>query len=185
MLRLREAMRKEQEQRGDSRQPAPAPAAEGGTALADIRLQQEVGELPDVAGVRALFGDGGLRAFRAEVAPEEGPYRGARYLFDVEVPADYPYHPPRVHCATPVFHPNIDLEGHVCLNILREDWTPAQNLSCVLLGLLFLFLEPNPTDPLNRDAADLMTANPEEFRRTVRSTLYGGFFFGKKFPRLV
>lgn len=51
-----------------------------------------------------------------------------------------------------VYHPNLDLEGHVCLNILREEWNPILTLNSVLVGLLFLFLEPNPGDPLNKGA---------------------------------
>jgi ubiquitin-conjugating enzyme E2 M len=61
-----------------------------------------------------------------------------------------------VHCDTKIFHPNIDLEGNVCLNILRADWKPVLNLNNVILGVLYLFIEPNPTDPLNQDAAELM-----------------------------
>jgi ubiquitin-conjugating enzyme E2 M len=49
-----------------------------------------------------------------------------------------------------IYHPNIDLEGNVCLNILREDWKPVLNLQSIVVGLQFLFLEPNPDDPLNK-----------------------------------
>jgi hypothetical protein len=37
-------------------------------------------------------------------------------------------------------------------NILREDWKPVLNLSSVMVGLQYLFLEPNPDDPLNKGA---------------------------------
>ena len=49
-----------------------------------------------------------------------------------------------------IYHPNIDTQGSVCLNILRQDWRPVFNLNSVMIGLLFLFLEPNPDDPLNK-----------------------------------
>lgn len=48
-----------------------------------------------------------------------------------------------------IFHPNIDPDGHVCLNILREDWMPSIDLSQVAHSLQFLLTEPNPYDPLN------------------------------------
>lgn len=51
-----------------------------------------------------------------------------------------------------IYHPNVDLEGNVCLNILREDWKPVLNLNSIMVGLQYLFLEPNPTDPLNKGA---------------------------------
>jgi len=49
-----------------------------------------------------------------------------------------------------IYHPNIDLDGNICLNILREDWKPVLNINSILVGLQFLFLEPNPEDPLNK-----------------------------------
>jgi len=48
-----------------------------------------------------------------------------------------------------VYHPNIDPKGNVCLNILRDDWTPTLNLQAVLFGLVHLFYYPNPDDPLD------------------------------------
>lgn len=89
----------------------------------------------------------------------------------------YPHEPPKVHCLTKVrsngrkgcryrssltecghtsrqiYHPNIDLEGNVCLNILREDWKPVLDINSVIYGLIYLFYEPNPDDPLNRGAS--------------------------------
>ena len=52
-----------------------------------------------------------------------------------------------------IYHPNVDLDGNVCLNILREDWKPVLNLNSVMVGLQYLFLEPNADDPLNKGAA--------------------------------
>lgn len=49
-----------------------------------------------------------------------------------------------------IYHPNIDLEGNVCLNILREDWKPVLNINSIIVGLQYLFLEPNADDPLNK-----------------------------------
>jgi hypothetical protein len=52
-----------------------------------------------------------------------------------------------------IYHPNVDLDGNVCLNILREDWKPVLNLNSVMVGLQYLFLEPNADDPLNKGEA--------------------------------
>ena len=51
------------------------------------------------------------------------------------MPKTYPHDPPKVQCETTVFHPNIDMEGHVCLNILREDWKPVLTIQSVIMGL--------------------------------------------------
>ncbi len=66
-----------------------------------------------------------------------------------------------------VYHPNIDLEGNVCLNILREDWKPVLTINAIVYGLQYLFLEPNPDDPLNKEAANelqVIEINDREFR---------------------
>jgi ubiquitin-conjugating enzyme E2 M len=82
--------------------------------------------------------------FTLYITPNDGMYIGAIFTFSISIPHSYPYDPPKVHCDTLVYHPNIDLEGHVCLNILRQDWMPVLSLGSVIFGLMTLFLEPNP-----------------------------------------
>jgi ubiquitin-conjugating enzyme E2 M len=90
-------------------------------------------------------------------------WAGGKYKFTVNVPNSYPHEAPKCHCDTPIYHPNIDLQGNVCLNILRADWKPVLGINTVILGLVFLFIEPNPNDPLNKEAAELMRNNPASF----------------------
>jgi ubiquitin-conjugating enzyme E2 M len=96
-----------------------------------------------------------LTNFNVVVCPDTGPWNGASYQFSFTIPALYPHEPPKVVCNTKIYHPNIDLSGAVCLNILREDWKPVLDINAVIYGLIYLFYEPNPDDPLNREAADL------------------------------
>ena len=98
---------------------------------------------------------------------------GGKYAFSVKVPNDYPYKAPTVHCDTPVYHPNIDTEGNVCLNILRADWKPVLDIGSVIMGLIFLFLEPNPNDPLNHEAAAEFRDFPDRFKQNVLRSLRG------------
>lgn len=49
----------------------------------------------------------------------QGFYRGGKFVFNFNVLQGYPHEPPKVKCETMVYHPNIDLEGNICLNILR------------------------------------------------------------------
>jgi ubiquitin-protein ligase len=96
-----------------------------------------------------------LTNFSVVVSPDSGCWSGAKYHFTFAIPALYPHEPPKVTCNTKIYHPNINLEGAVCLNILREDWKPVLDINAVIYGLIYLFYEPNPDDPLNREAADL------------------------------
>lgn len=92
-----------------------------------------------------------LMNFRLSITPNDGMYCGGTFVFKVTVPTTYPHDAPKVLCETRVFHPNIDMEGHVCLNILREDWKPVLTIQSVIMGLQFIMLEPNADDPLNKE----------------------------------
>lgn len=81
-----------------------------------------------------------LLNFKLIICPDEGYYKGGRFAFNFKVGANYPHEPPKVKCETQVYHPNIDLEGNVCLNILREDWKPVLTINSIVYGLQYLFL---------------------------------------------
>jgi ubiquitin-protein ligase len=90
-----------------------------------------------------------LMLFNVKVKPDSGLWKSAAYSFEVTVPKMYPHEPPKVQCVTPIYHPNIDWGGAVCLNILRKDWKPVLDLNAVIYGIIMLFYEPNANDPLN------------------------------------
>merc|ERR1719240_1044416 len=123
-----------------------------------------------------------LMNFHITIAPDEGLWKGAQYTFNFMVAPLYPHEAPKVKCETKIYHPNIDLSGNICLNILREDWKPVLSISSVVYGLLYLFLEPNAGDPLNHEAAQLLRNNAGEFARLVARSLRGGTVAGQSFP---
>lgn len=73
--------------------------------------------------------------FVLTIEPDEGMYRDGRFTFDFNINPNFPHDPPKVQCQQKIYHPNIDPEGKVCLNILREDWKPVLNLNAVIVGL--------------------------------------------------
>ena len=75
--------------------------------------------------------------------------------------------------------------GNVCLNILRAEWKPVLGLNTVILGLIFLLVEPNADDPLNHEAAALMRSSIQSFREKVTKTLKGGNFDGAQFVKFL
>ena len=126
-----------------------------------------------------------LSNFNVVIKPDSGYWKGATYKFVFVVPPHYPHSPPKVDCTTKIYHPNIDLQGKVCLNILREDWRPVMDINSVIYGLIYLFYEPNADDPLNHEAADLFRKDIKSFERLVNRTLRGGTLDGVSFERLV
>lgn len=63
--------------------------------------------------------------------------------------------PPKVRFLTRIYHPNIDRLGRICLDILKDKWSPALQIRTVLLSIQALLSAPNPDDPLNNEAAEL------------------------------
>ncbi|KAB2618004.1 NEDD8-conjugating enzyme Ubc12 [Pyrus ussuriensis x Pyrus communis] len=114
-----------------------------------------------------------------------GKDQGGTFSFTFQVAPIYPHEALKVKCQTKMYHPNIDLEGNVCLNILREDWKPVLNINTVIYGLYHLFTEPNYEDPLNHDAAAVLRDNPKMFESNVRRAMAGGYVGQTFFPRCI
>ncbi|KAL0309301.1 UNVERIFIED_CONTAM: Ubiquitin-conjugating enzyme E2 5A [Sesamum radiatum] len=81
------------------------------------------------------------------MGPQDSPYAGGVFLVTIHFPPDYPFKPPKVAFRTKVFHPNINSNGSICLDILKEQWSPALTISKVLLSICSLLTDPNPDDP--------------------------------------
>lgn len=164
----------------------PAKAAAKGRMAVEIRLQQEFDqlELPQSCVVDFPNSDD-LMHFNIRITPDIGFWKGCTYHFSFDIPLEYPYTTPKVKCQTKIYHPNIDLEGNICLNILRDDWTPVQTIAAVIFGLLLLLDDPNANDPLNHQAAALLRKDRGEFAQVVRRTLRGEVYEGVRFPRLM
>ncbi|KAI9298025.1 NEDD8-conjugating enzyme UBC12 [Neoconidiobolus thromboides FSU 785] len=166
--------KKEKVAGGDNRKPK--------TSAATIRVQKDLGDLELPKTMEMTFPNPeDILNFELTIAPDDGYYRCGKFQFSFKINANYPHEPPKVLCLNKIYHPNIDLSGNVCLNVLREDWKPVLNLNTVIVGLQFLFLEPNPDDPLNKDAARDLRADPTKFASTVRHTLRGGTHNGEEF----
>jgi len=119
--------------------------------------------------------------FELTITPDEGMYKGGEFKFSFVINTNYPHEPPKVKCLPKIYHPNVDLEGNVCLNILREDWKPVLNLNSVMVGLQYLFLEPNADDPLNKEAAEDLRRNRDQFITNVKISMRGGQVKGESY----
>lgn len=75
--------------------------------------------------------------------PEKTPYEGLTLKLGFVFPATYPYVPPEVRFKTPIYHPNVDMKGRICLDILKDKWSAVLNVGSVLLSLQSLLGEPN------------------------------------------
>lgn len=87
--------------------------------------------------------------------PKDTPYENG--IFDIEIllPEDYPMSPPKVLFVTKIFHPNIDKLGRICLDVLKDKWTPALQIRSILLSIQVLMANPDLEDFLDIEAAEL------------------------------
>ncbi|XP_011294291.1 nedd8-conjugating enzyme UbcE2M [Musca domestica] len=165
---------KQQKKEGD--QTGRSGAQQKKASAAQLRIQKDINELTLPKTCAMEFPDpDDLLNFKLIICPDEGFYKGGRFVFNFRVGPNYPHEAPKVKCETQVYHPNIDLEGNVCLNILREDWNPVLTISSIVYGLQYLFLEPNPEDPLNKEAADVLQTNRRLFEHNVSKAMRGNF----------
>lgn len=101
------------------------------------------------------------------VGPQDTPYAGIVYKMTLDFPADYPLSPPLIKFTSPVWHPNVDMSGNICLDILKEKWSAVYNVTSILLSLQSLLNNPNNASPLNAQAAELWDSDPKEYKRLL------------------
>jgi ubiquitin-conjugating enzyme E2 D/E len=102
------------------------------------------------------------------VGPTESPYEGGLFELVIQFPTDYPFRPPLVTFTTRIYHPNINAQGGICLDILKDQWTPALSIGKVLLSISSLLTDANPRDPLVPEIARQYETNRELFNQTAR-----------------
>jgi ubiquitin-conjugating enzyme E2 M len=162
-------------------------ASDGKTAVsisgAFLRIERDLAEieLPDTVAISKKTDD--LKELRFDIQVDSGLWKGGKYEFKFDFPDKYPIEGPKVTCMDKIYHPNIDLDGHVCTSVLRNGWRAVYTTQIVMFALLFLFTNPNPNDPLNTEAAEEMRERGEQFKRNVTSSMRGQAVKGSQFPR--
>ena len=68
------------------------------------------------------------------MGPGDSPYSGGVFFLAIHFPTDYPFKPPKVNFTTRIYHPNINSNGSICLDILRDQWSPALTISKGMLA---------------------------------------------------
>ena len=102
------------------------------------------------------------------MGPHSSPYEGGIFHMRVSFPMDYPFKPPTCVFTTKIFHPNINTSGGICLDILKEQWSPALTMTKVLLSICSMLDDPNPADPLMPTIARLYEENREQYNQEAR-----------------
>ncbi|KAI5188709.1 ubiquitin-conjugating enzyme E2 D [Nematocida sp. AWRm77] len=113
--------------------------------------------------------DSDIYTWRGKITPPQGSnYHGGTFYLDIKFPTDYPFKPPRIRFLTRIFHPNINTNGTICLDILNEKWSPALTISKVMMSICSWLDEPNPEDPLVPDIASVCKLDPEKYKEKCK-----------------
>ena len=136
------------------------------------RLQRELAEIEKDTPVNCSAGlvtPDDLFTWQATIiGPTETPYEGGMFNLVILFPTDYPFKPPKISFTTRIYHPNINSTGGICLDILKDQWSPALSITKVLLSICSLLSDPNPDDPLAPEIANIYKTNKDEFNRIAR-----------------
>ncbi|KAF7919394.1 uncharacterized protein EAE97_011726 [Botrytis byssoidea] len=101
--------------------------------------------------------------------PAETPFEGGLWKIHVELPDQYPYKSPSIGFVNRIFHPNIDESGSVCLDVINQTWSPMFDMINIFEVFLPQLLRyPNPTDPLNGEAAALLMRDSKAYDVKVK-----------------
>ena len=135
------------------------------------RLQREIADMLKDPPANCSAGTEGEDLFHWKatiIGPEGTPYHGGVFNLNVLFPPDYPFKAPKFNFTTKIYHPNINSAGQICLDILKDQWSPALSVSKVLLSICSLLNDPNPDDPLVIDIANEYKQNRELFNKKAR-----------------
>jgi ubiquitin-conjugating enzyme (huntingtin interacting protein 2) len=106
---------------------------------------------------------------RRPAGPAASPYEGGTFLVDIQLPGAYPFEPPKMRFITKVWHPNVSsANGAICLDVLKEQWSPALTLKTALLSVQALLASPEPDDPQDAVVARQYLAQRPLFDHTAR-----------------
>lgn len=140
---------------------------------AEIRLTKELKEVSKddkTSGVKAVALEGGNNRLLLGTlsGPSGTPYEGGTFEVDISIPQQYPFEPPKMKFITKIWHPNISSQtGAICLDILKDQWSPALTIKTALLSLQALLCSPEPDDPQDAEVAKMYLNDIDKFNKTA------------------
>jgi len=135
------------------------------------RIQKELADLTNQPPPNCSAGPKGDNLYEwvaTILGPSESVYEGGIFFLDIHFSPDYPFKPPKVMFKTRIYHCNINSQGLICLDILKDNWSPALTIGNVLLSISSLLTDCNPMDPLVGSIAQQYLQNRDEHDRTAK-----------------
>ncbi|EIW72887.1 ubiquitin-conjugating enzyme (huntingtin interacting protein 2) [Tremella mesenterica] len=143
--------------------------------MSDARLRRVQKEIRDCAKDKTsqisleMIDENPFHLIGAFPGPPDTPYEGGYYEVDIVVPDAYPFQPVKMKFITKVYHPNISsASGAICLDILKDAWSPVLTLKSTLISLQSLLCDPVPNDPQDAEVAKHFLTDRQSFNATAK-----------------
>ena len=124
-------------------------SAKGKASLRRIMKEYAAISASPIPGVSVYVAADDAYSWKVVMSDLPAPYTDGAWLLTVQFPSDYPFRPPRVKFVTPVYHCNVSVDGHICLDTLKDAWSPALSISRALEAIRTLLINPKADDPLD------------------------------------
>lgn len=141
-------------------------------ALLSQRLKNEISKIVSDKDINSpmfvLQMTNSMYVYKGQIhGPKDSLYSG--YSFDVELslPLNYPFSPPNVKFITPIKHININANGDICLNILKNGWDPKNTMASVMISIHCLLAQPNFEDAFNDDLLEIYKNSKVNYSNTI------------------
>jgi len=129
---------------------------------------QDLGRDPPAQCSAGPVGDDMFHWQATIMGPPDSPYQGGVFFLTIHFPTDYPFKPPKVAFTTRIYHPNINSNGSICLDVLKSQWSPALTISKLLLSVCSLLCDPNPDDPLVPEIAKIFKTDRPRYNQLAK-----------------
>ena len=113
------------------------------------------------------------------IGPPDSPFEGGIFKCELTFTSTYPNKPPKFKFISNLFHPNIYIDGNVCISILHEGtdewgyehiserWKPSHSVDSVLMSVLSMLTNPNFDSPANIDASIMWRNDWEGYKKQI------------------
>jgi ubiquitin-conjugating enzyme E2 N len=135
------------------------------------RVQKDLAQLnrKPIQGMEVNANPDNLRSLKVKISgPVSSPYQGGIFYLELFLDENYPMKPPKARFLTKIYHPNIDKLGRICLDILKDKWSPMLSIGTLLTSIQGLLSTPNPDDPLANDVANHWKKDEKDAKRTAK-----------------
>uniref|UniRef100_A0AC34RQ70 UBC core domain-containing protein n=1 Tax=Panagrolaimus sp. JU765 TaxID=591449 RepID=A0AC34RQ70_9BILA len=139
-----------------------------------IGTKRIVREMEEIKANPPIFVEGldtepdNIRKWFIIIKPRINPYKHGAFKIKLDLHPEYPFKPPRIQFLTPIYHPNVDKQGNLCLSVIQMDnWKITTSIEAVLSSLMTLIEKPEPERALRMNLAEMYIQQHDNFLKTA------------------